>query len=220
MRKLFRDIGLLPTHQVVLCSAVNFIGQHVGQTMPKTRMQLEKGFGNVLIIRDIHRLAKGGYSSEALDELTSFVQAYSGRMAIVLTRPSEPVDELLAERHELGTMFPDRITFQDLSPQDCLNLLDRLIHAEEPTAETPFFTSQAAAQRFQKAMSILAMFEGWGNYSHVKLLETRMIQKGDDEIFLASRRDPEANTAGSSPKGWLCHVSRPYSTRSATRGLQ
>ncbi|KAJ4193126.1 hypothetical protein NW767_010415 [Fusarium falciforme] len=87
-------------------------------------MQLEKGFGKVLIIRDINRLAKGGYSSEALGELTSFVQAYSGRMAIVLTRPSEPVDELLAERHELGTMCPDRITFQDLSPQDCLNLLN------------------------------------------------------------------------------------------------
>ncbi|KAJ4181640.1 hypothetical protein NW755_010909 [Fusarium falciforme] len=34
------------------------------------------------------------------------------------------------------------------------------------------------------------MFEGWRNYSHVKLLETRMIQKGDDDIFLASRRDP------------------------------
>lgn len=156
-------------------------------------MQLEKGLGKVLVIRDIHRLAKGGYSSEALDELTSFVRTYSGRMAIILTGLSEPVDELMAERFELGTLFPDRITFQDLSPRDCLNLLDREIQREEPAAETPFFVSKAATEKFQNAMSILTMFEGWGNASLVTLVKTRMIQKGDaeqPEFFLAPQRDP------------------------------
>jgi len=134
----------------------------VGQTIPKNQIQLEKGLGKVIIC-DIHQLATGGYSSEALNALTLFVRAYSGIMAIVLTWPSEPVDELLADRHELGSMFPDRITFQDLSPRDCLNLLDRKIRALEPSAETPFFTPQAAAERFEKAMSILLVFEDRGN---------------------------------------------------------
>ena len=123
----------------------------MGQTIPKNQIQLEKGLGKV-IIRDIHQLATGGYSSEALNALTLFVRAYSGIMAIVLTGPSEPVDELLADRHELGSMFPD-----------CLNLLDRKIRALEPSAETPFFTPQAAAERFEMAMSILLMFEDRGN---------------------------------------------------------
>lgn len=190
MGKLFRDIGLLPTHHVVFCSASSFIGQHVGQTTPKTRMLLEKGFGKVLVIHDFHRLAKGGYSGEALDELTSFVRTYSGRMAIILTGLSEPIDELMTERYELGSMFPERITFQDLSPRDCLKLLDREIRREGPTAETPFFDSEAAEERFQKAMSILTMFEGWGNVSLVTFVRNRMLQTGDAELFLATQREP------------------------------
>ena len=188
MGKLYRDIGLLPTNLVVLCEAVNFIGQHVGQTRPKTRMQLDQGFGRVLIIRDIDRLARGGYSSEALDEITSFVRAFSGRMAIVLTGPSEAVEDLLAERHELGSLFPDRITFEDLSPRDCLKMLDKQIQDLEPAARTPFFASQAATERFEKAISIISMFEGWGNARLVKVIKTRMIQKADSEHFLAGSR--------------------------------
>ncbi|SPO04115.1 related to stage V sporulation protein K [Cephalotrichum gorgonifer] len=190
MGKLFHDIGILPDHRVELCSAISFIGEHVGHTTPKTRKQLERGFGKVLIIRDIHQLAKGGYSSEALDELASFVRASSERMVIVLTGLSAPVNELLAHRPDLGAMFPNRITFQDLSPRDCLNLLDRLIHADEPTAETPFFKSSDATERFQKAMSILTVFEGWGNASLVTVINTRMIKKGYDELHLATTRDP------------------------------
>ncbi|KAK0673404.1 P-loop containing nucleoside triphosphate hydrolase protein [Cercophora samala] len=190
MGKLYRDIGLLPTNLVVLCEAVSFIGQHVGQTRPKTRMQLEQGFGKVLIIRDNDRLARGGYSSEALDEITSFVRAFSGRMAIVLIGPSEAVEGLLAGRHELGSLFPDRITFEDLSPRDCLKILDKQIKDLEPMARTPFFTSQSATGRFEKAVSIISMFEGWGNAPLAKFIKTRMIQKADTELFLASSRDP------------------------------
>ncbi|KAK1836439.1 P-loop containing nucleoside triphosphate hydrolase protein [Podospora conica] len=190
MGKLYRDIGLLPTNRAVLCEAVNFIGQHVGQTRPRTRMQLEQGFGRVLIIRDIHRLARGGYSNEALDEITSFIRAFSGRMAVVLTGPSDAVEGLLAEHHELGSLFPDQITFEDLSPRDCLKILDKQIKELEPAAKTPFFTSQAATERFEKAISIISMFEGWGNAPLVKFIKTRMIQKADAEHFLAASRDP------------------------------
>ncbi|CZS74940.1 unnamed protein product [Fusarium graminearum] len=190
MGKLFRDIGLLPAHQFVLRSAKDFIGQHVGQTMPQTRKLLESGFGRVLIIRDIHLIAKGGYSSEALDELTSFVRTYSGRMAIILTGPSEPVDDLLSDRHELGTMFPDRIIFRDLTPLESLNLLHRLIQATVPGAQTPFFASQTATEMFEKAISILTMFEGRGNASLARTLSIRMVQKGDHELLLAASRDP------------------------------
>ncbi|KAK0654955.1 hypothetical protein B0T16DRAFT_395924, partial [Cercophora newfieldiana] len=111
-------------------------------------------------------------------------------MAIVLVGDPEALKSLLAERHELGSLFPDRITFEDLSPRDCLKMLDKQMKDAKPTAMTPFFTSQAATKRFEKAISILSMFEGWGNAPLVKFIKTRMLQKADNEHFLAGSRDP------------------------------
>ncbi|KAK4205525.1 P-loop containing nucleoside triphosphate hydrolase protein [Triangularia verruculosa] len=189
MGKLFCAVGLLPSNQAVLCSAADFIGNDEEHTATKTRLELEKGFGKLLIVHDIHLLARTRYSSEALDELTSFIGLHSRRMAIVITGLSEPVEELLAQRYALGIMFPDRITFQDLSPQDCLNLLDRLIHDLESEAKTPFFTSQAATERFQKAISIITMLEGPKNAPLIMMIRNRMIQKGTD-FNLARTQDP------------------------------
>ena len=98
--------------------------------------------------------------------------------------------DLLAECYELGSLFPDRIAFEDLSPRDCLKILDKQVKDAEPTARTPFFTSQAATERFEKAISIISMLEGWGNAPLVKYINGRMIQKADSEHFLAGSRDP------------------------------
>ncbi|KAJ2978133.1 hypothetical protein NUW58_g7590 [Xylaria curta] len=190
MGRLFRDLGLLPTDQVVKCQAVTFIGQHVGHTIPKTRVQLERGLGKVLVIQDLHRLSKGGFSGEALDELSSFLRIYSGRMAVILTGPKEPLNDLLRERPELSSSFQDRITFNNLSPRDCLTLLDRQIHVTEPGGETPFSASDAARAKFQKAMAILTLFEGWSNSHDVRYLGTVMVRAADNELIRLSAREP------------------------------
>ena len=190
MGRLFRDLGLLPTDQVVKCSAVAFIGQHVGHTTPTTRTQLDRGVGKVLVIQDLHRLSKGGFSGEALDDLTSFLRTYSGRMAVILTGPKEPLDDLLRERPELSTSFQDRITFNNLSPRECLMLLHQKIQTIEPGGETPFSASDAAKARFQKAMAILTLFERWGNSRDVDYLAVRMVRKADDELMQRNAREP------------------------------
>ncbi|KAI0446545.1 P-loop containing nucleoside triphosphate hydrolase protein [Xylaria telfairii] len=190
MGRLFRDLGLLPTDQVVKCPAVAFIGQHVGHTFLKTRAQLERGLGKVLVIQDLHRLSKGGFSSEALDELSAFLRIYSGRMAVILTGPKEPLDDLLRERPELSTSFQDRITFNNLSPRECLTLLDQQIHVIEPGGETPFSASDAARGKFQKAMAILTLFESWGNSRDVAYLASSMIRAADNELYQLRFREP------------------------------
>ncbi|UKZ75701.1 hypothetical protein TrVFT333_003393 [Trichoderma virens FT-333] len=45
MSTLLYDLGLVATKTFVECSASDFIGEHVGQTAPKTRAQFEKGLG-------------------------------------------------------------------------------------------------------------------------------------------------------------------------------
>ncbi|KAI1352375.1 hypothetical protein F5Y01DRAFT_279959 [Xylaria sp. FL0043] len=57
-------------------------------------------------------------------------------MVVILTGPKEPLDNLLRERMDLLTSFQDRIDFNNLSPRECLTLLDRKINNIEPGADT------------------------------------------------------------------------------------
>ncbi|KAF4449690.1 AAA family ATPase [Fusarium austroafricanum] len=102
-------------------------------------------------------------------------------MASTFTEPSEAVDDLSIGRDELGTMFPDHIALQNLSVQEkrnlqnSLELLDRIIHHAQTKAETPFFASKQATERFQKALLTLAASENWGDTS----VEGCAAEKGD-----------------------------------------
>lgn len=173
-----------------MCSAINLIGQHVGHTTPRTRTQLHRGIGKVLVIRDIHRISRDGYTSEALDTRAEFAKTFSKRMVIVLVGPPKPLDDLLGDRPELRTLFPDSILFNDLAPLDCLRLLDRLLIIDEPGAQTPFFTSDDATEKFRNAMAILTLFERWNNSWHIIRVKTFMLQKGDAQLILATASEP------------------------------
>ncbi|KAJ8115251.1 hypothetical protein ONZ43_g4711 [Nemania bipapillata] len=181
MGLVFRRLGLLPTDQVVTCFAGSFIGQYVGQTVPKTQEQLARGLGKVLVIEDLHRLGKGGYSGEALDELTSFLSTNAGRMAVILTGPEEPLGDLLRVRPELSFFFQDRITFSNLSPDESLDLLEQYIREGEPHGVIPLFASGATKVKFRKAMSILTWCDRWANSDSVYSLAFHMLKIGDKE---------------------------------------
>ncbi|KAJ8128845.1 hypothetical protein O1611_g4788 [Lasiodiplodia mahajangana] len=190
MGRVFRDLGLLATDQVVQCSAVSFIGQAVGKTVPKTQDQLKRGLGKVLIIQDLHRLSRGGFSDEALDELTSFLGINSGKMAVILTGPKEPLNDLLRGRPALSTFFQDRITFDNLSPRECTVLLAQYINNTEPGGETPFSASDAARDQFQKAMWILTRVDQWANSVSVWHLATLMVRIADNDQRQRTVREP------------------------------
>jgi hypothetical protein len=78
MGKVYFDMGFLATAEVVMCSAIDLVGQYVGQTGPKTKKLLEKALGKVLFIDEAYRLAEGHFAKEAMDELVD-----------CLTKPTE-----------------------------------------------------------------------------------------------------------------------------------
>ena len=55
MGKVYYDMGLLNSNEIVECSASDLVGQYVGHTGPKTKKLLEKALGKVLFVDEAYR---------------------------------------------------------------------------------------------------------------------------------------------------------------------
>ncbi len=177
---LFYDMGILLSPDVVEVTAASFIGQHVGHTIPKTRDLLSQGIGKVLVIDEVHRLVRGGYTTEALDELVSFVRRFSTQMVVVITGHAKAVDDLMAERPDLAGQFPDEVIFGKLTPDEGLTLLDQLLELQN--VKSPFFATEVAKKKFQKAVRYLSALECWSNAIDVNVLARQMFLKVHDKV--------------------------------------
>ena len=99
---IFYDLGILESPDVIERSAVDLLGQHVGHTVPKTRELLDGAIGKVLVIDEAQRLASGGYTAEAVDELMATARLLSGRIVIILIGQSGGIDDLMNSSNGLS----------------------------------------------------------------------------------------------------------------------
>ncbi|KAK3396789.1 P-loop containing nucleoside triphosphate hydrolase protein [Sordaria brevicollis] len=133
MGKVFYDMGFLSTAEVIECSATDLIGQYVGQTGPKVTSLLDKALGRVLFIDEAYRLAEGHYAKEAMDELVDSVtkERYYKKLIIILAGYEADINRLMSVNTGLTSRFPEVVNFRALSPEECIQLLTKLLEKQQ-----------------------------------------------------------------------------------------
>lgn len=101
MGKIFYDMGLLASAEVIECSVTDLIGRHVGHTGPKTLCLLEKAQGKILFIDEAYRLIgddNSTFADEALGELVGALTnpRFARKMVVILAGYTQEMDRLLA----------------------------------------------------------------------------------------------------------------------------
>ena len=96
-------------------------------------------------------------------------------MVIVLSGQTKAVDELMRRRPELGIIFRDQIIFDNLSPDECLTVLDNQLKLAGLT--NPFSVSEDSSDKLKKAMGILSRLKGWRNAHDISQLSITMAFK-------------------------------------------
>ncbi|KAF8540293.1 P-loop containing nucleoside triphosphate hydrolase protein, partial [Trichophaea hybrida] len=178
MGKLYYDMGLLSTDEVVECTSANLIGQYVGQTSPKTRNQLEQALGKVLFIDEAYRLAEpdAQFASEAVNELISLLSSpkFEGKMIVILAGYTLDMNKLMVVRPGLSGLFPEEIVFKNLEPDDCLTLLERELSSRQINA--PFLKGPTSEEylKLRRLMNALAIYPSWCNARQVRIMARDM----------------------------------------------
>jgi len=177
MGRVYYDMGILSTKDVIECSASDLIAEFVGQTGPKTQKQLEKGLGKTLFIDDAYRLKEGQYATEAVEEMVYLLSTprFMGKMVVILAGYAKHMDELMLARPNLSSYFQQEIEFQTISPEDSLIILQRELGTRRVHA--PFLSDPKSGTglRISRAFAAFGQFPSWGNARDINNLSKQMI---------------------------------------------
>ena len=177
MGQVFFDMGFLSAVEVVECSASDLIGSYVGQTGPKTRAQLEKALGKVLFVDEAYRLAEGNFATEAINELVDLLTkpTFMDKIVVILAGYDNDINNLISVNPGLASRFPEQIVFRNMSPEHCLEVLQRDIEKEDVQCPPLVDPGNKVHKEMVVLLKQLASLPSWGNARDIKTLAKNMI---------------------------------------------
>ncbi|CAG9984232.1 unnamed protein product [Clonostachys byssicola] len=207
--KLFYDMGLISSGEVITCSVTDIVGEYLGQTGPKVISHFEMGLGKVLFIDEAYRLTGDKFHKEAVNEIVDAMTKprYVGNMVVILAGYGDEMEKLMQTNPGLRSRFPTHITFPNLTPAHCLQLLRQTlarlqIMIPRDLDEPGSGTGKALDELFNQ----LARTKGWANGRDVETIAKSII--GD--VFVRAGEEID-----DSPLGSLHHRISPQSRDSA-----
>ncbi|KAF4920719.1 Stage V sporulation protein K, partial [Colletotrichum viniferum] len=196
--RLYYDMGLLSTDEVVSCSVTDIVGEYLGQTGSKVLNTLETGLGKVLFIDEAYRLATGASSrggssfhTEAVGELVDAMTQprYRNNMVIILAGYTREMDCLLQTNPGLRSRFPEHITFEPMSPHACLQYLKNQLHKLRIGIVEGDDSSEIVHDLFES----LSLTTGWASGRDVETLARRIISS----VYMQQGKFRKREIAGS-----------------------
>ncbi|KAL4807516.1 P-loop containing nucleoside triphosphate hydrolase protein [Aspergillus unguis] len=129
MGKVYYDMGLLGSAEVIESSATDLVGQYIGHTGPKTQELLERSLGKILLIDEAYRLAEGTFAKEAMDEIVDCITKpkFFQKLIIILAGYDQDINRLMTINPGLTSRFPEELEFKGFSPHGCVQLLTKLL---------------------------------------------------------------------------------------------
>ncbi|KAJ8121413.1 hypothetical protein ONZ43_g2126 [Nemania bipapillata] len=172
MARQFFEMGYLSMPEVVEYAATDLVGQYVGHTGQKTREKLRDAVGR-LVFLDASRLLDGAYETEAINELTRFLSepAHQRSIVVVLAGDEKNLDKLM-QSSAVSSVFSEEVTFNHISPEDCIALLGREL-ARDGIVDSASFTFNPESPtrvRMKQLFSDMQSSSSWANARDVKHL--------------------------------------------------
>ncbi|KAI6157079.1 P-loop containing nucleoside triphosphate hydrolase protein [Pisolithus tinctorius] len=177
--QVYYDMGFLSSTDVVECSASDLVGQYVGHTGPKTKGVFEKALGKVLFVDEAYRLSEGHFAKEAMDEIVGLMtqERYMNKLIIILAGYEDEMNALLQVNPGLSSRFAEEIVFQNMTPDQCLTLLDKDLRKNGITIAELKDPSSAEYPTMSGIIKGMSSLPSWGNARDIKTIGKRMIQK-------------------------------------------
>ncbi|KAI0339375.1 ATPases of the AAA+ class [Trametopsis cervina] len=176
MGQVYYDMGLLSSPEVIECSVSDLVADYVGQTRHKTRQLCEDALGKVLSIYEVYRLNESQFAKEALDELVRVLtqDPFARNLIVILAGYDRDMSQLMAINPGLSSRFPETITFENMSPQQCVDILKNTLEKSGIQCRALAEPLSGDYQRLVAIFEQLASLPSWGNAHDVITLSNQM----------------------------------------------
>ncbi|KAE8349886.1 P-loop containing nucleoside triphosphate hydrolase protein [Aspergillus coremiiformis] len=184
MGKVYYDMGLLASADVIESSATDLVGQYVGQTGPKAQALLEKALGKVLLVDEAYRLGEGPFAKEAMDEIVDCITKpkFFQKLIVILAGYDTDINRLMAINPGLTSRFPESLEFNGLTPDDCIQLLTNVLRSRMPkSVPRDMSVLESPGTDLRRAMHTrflaLTQTSGWANARDVQTVAKAIFGK-------------------------------------------
>lgn len=128
--RVYADLGLLGSGQLVEVSRGDLVGQYVGQTAPRVRAAVEQALGGVLFIDEAYSLTYSSYSGdfghEALATLLKLMEDHREDLVVIAAGYEREMRDFLASNTGLASRFPTILEFPDYSDAELIDIFDTI----------------------------------------------------------------------------------------------
>lgn len=230
--EIYRDLGLLPTGQLVETDRTGLVAQYVGQTAPKVAEAIEKAIGGVLFIDEAYTLAPrdapNDFGFEAIDTLLKLMEDLRDRLVVIVAGYDEPMRRFIEANPGLSSRFTRYLHFEDYSVPELLEIFEGLCRRESYVLDPGLRealeeTLRAATESgdFGNARGVRNLFESIKRRQHERLARSSENSRQDLRLLLpadlASPGSPVPNRAAPTKPAVAVPVSGADSDREADR---
>jgi len=134
--EIFRSMGILPKGHVVEVDRSSLVGQYIGETAQKTDKIIQDALGGVLFIDEAYTLVKKGgggqdFGQEAVDILLKRMEDKKNEFIVIVAGYPKEMTDFLNSNPGLQSRFNNFFNFEDYSPNELIEIFDRLLKKEE-----------------------------------------------------------------------------------------
>ncbi|MGG0737001.1 AAA family ATPase [Niallia taxi] len=170
MAKIYYELGVLPSQEVVETDRSQLVGGYMGQTEENVRNVVKQSLGGVLFIDEAYSLNRDGqgsdYGQTAIDTLVSLMTSseFGGKFAVILAGYPEEMRQFLDGNHGLSSRFPtsNLIHLPNYTAEELVEI------GEKIAKDNDYVISEEGKQQLELRLEKEQVDESFGNARAVK----------------------------------------------------
>lgn len=170
MAKIYYELGVLPSQEVVETDRSQLVGGYMGQTEENVRNVVKQSLGGVLFIDEAYSLNRDGqgsdYGQTAIDTLVSLMTSseFGGKFAVILAGYPEEMRQFLDGNHGLSSRFPtsNLIHLPNYTAEELVEIGEKIAN------DNDYVISEEGKQQLELRLEKEQVDESFGNARAVK----------------------------------------------------
>ena len=126
LAKLYKQIGVLTTGQLIEVDRSGLVAGYVGQTALKTSKKIEEAKGGVLFIDEAYALARKDdtFGQEAIDTILKAMEDSREDFVVIVAGYTKPMETFINSNPGLKSRFNKYIEFPDYTIDELMGIFD------------------------------------------------------------------------------------------------
>ncbi|MEE0955810.1 MAG: AAA family ATPase [Eubacterium sp.] len=124
LAKIYKNIGVLPTGQLVETDRSGLVAGYVGQTAIKTQGLISKALGGILFIDEAYALSQkdDAFGQEAIDTLLKAMEDHREELVVIVAGYTEPMEKFINSNPGLKSRFNKYFEFPDYTMDELIDI--------------------------------------------------------------------------------------------------